>query len=58
MIRYRFGKDQHEEKSSEHDDEDYLGGEVQSISKLHQDSLKIKWKTSSWEGAMSQSRDC
>ena len=37
---------------AEYNDEDYLDETVQSISKLYQDSLKVQWQTSSWEGAM------
>jgi len=52
MISDQFGKDQHEEEYSGYDDEDHLSKEAQSISELHQDSLKVKWRTGSWEGVM------
>ena len=47
-----LGEDQHEEESNGYDDKDNLSEDGQSISELHQDSPKVRWKTGSWEGAM------
>ena len=42
MTVDRLSEDQHKEISSGHDDEDHPNREVQSISELHQGSLKIR----------------
>ena len=48
----RLSEDKYKKESSRHDDEARPGGEVQSISKIHQGSPKIRWRTGTWEGAM------
>jgi len=52
MTRDRLGENQYKKESNRYDDKDHPSEEVQSISELHLGSPKIRWRMSSWEGAM------
>ena len=56
MLSDQFGKDQHEEEYSGYDDEDHPSEEAQNISELHQDSLKVTWRTGSLKGVIVKSQ--